>query len=78
MSDLELIGLRRRVAELETEVEGLKRDLARSLAHPLAGLEPCECVGCICVLQTSPNMMRSNTYCKMPRASIAGAGTGGG
>jgi hypothetical protein len=43
-------------------------------ALDLSKMTPCECAGCICVLQTTPHMMRSNTYCKMPRASHQGAG----
>jgi hypothetical protein len=34
----------------------------------LTALRPCECVGCICVQQSSPSMMRIGTFCKMPRA----------
>jgi hypothetical protein len=61
-----------RIKELETEVEALKHDLKRSMANHLADLNPCDCVGCICVQQTTPHMMRSNTFCKMPRATASG------
>jgi len=41
----------------------------------ISGLRPCECVGGICVQQTTPHMMLSNTFCKMPRASTIEAAT---
>ena len=56
--------------ELEADNAALRHDIARSMANHAADLgRPCECVGCICIQQTTPHMMLANTFCKMPRAS---------
>jgi hypothetical protein len=48
------------------------KESKQSSTGSLDALQPCECVGCICIQGTTPHMMLSNRYCKMARAGVSG------